>query len=238
MTPGRTASIQHPQITLFTSFNRGMRLEAIAALLGHQKMEMTLIYAKIANRVAADEYAAVSAKIDALYGQPPALAGRLRDHRHGPAAPRSPRPDARQRAVHPPRRAGLPDGIGLRDLRLLPHRHPVSARPGPPARPRPPGSGQIYQFWASCAPGQAIVRHFVLSGGPSSSRLSEERSGCRSPIDVGGSPASVNVDRMRSNSVLMQLLDVLANVHCGGRRWICPKSRPACSSRNQQSKPT
>jgi hypothetical protein len=50
-----------------------MRLEAIAALLGHQKMEMTLIYAKIANRVVADEYAAVSAKIDALYGQPPAL---------------------------------------------------------------------------------------------------------------------------------------------------------------------
>src|SRR5690242_13098094 len=50
-----------------------MRLEAIAALLGHQKMEMTLIYAKIANRAVADEYAAVSAKIDALYGQPPAL---------------------------------------------------------------------------------------------------------------------------------------------------------------------
>jgi len=50
-----------------------MRLEAIAALLGHRKMEMTLIYAKIANRVVADEYAAVSAKIDALYGQPPQL---------------------------------------------------------------------------------------------------------------------------------------------------------------------
>ena len=55
------------------AINRGMRLEAIAALLGHQKMEMTLIYAKIANRVVADEYAAVSAKIDALYGQPPEL---------------------------------------------------------------------------------------------------------------------------------------------------------------------
>jgi site-specific recombinase XerD len=55
------------------AINRGMRLEAIAALLGHRKMEMTLIYAKIANRVVADEYAAVSAKIDALYGQPPAL---------------------------------------------------------------------------------------------------------------------------------------------------------------------
>jgi hypothetical protein len=36
-------------------------------------MEMTVIYARIANRVVADEYAAVSAKIDALYGQPPAL---------------------------------------------------------------------------------------------------------------------------------------------------------------------
>jgi site-specific recombinase XerD len=27
------------------AINRGMRLEAIAALLGHRKMEMTLIYA-------------------------------------------------------------------------------------------------------------------------------------------------------------------------------------------------
>jgi hypothetical protein len=46
-----------------------MRLEAIAALLGHRSMEMTLIYARIADRVVADEYRAVSAKIDALYGQ-------------------------------------------------------------------------------------------------------------------------------------------------------------------------
>jgi site-specific recombinase XerD len=76
---GRAAGVPgvHPhrlRHTLATqAINRGMRLEAIAALLGHQKMEMTLIYAKIANRVVADEYAAVSAKIDALYGQPPAL---------------------------------------------------------------------------------------------------------------------------------------------------------------------
>lgn len=75
---GRAAGVPgvHPhrlRHTLATqATNRGMRLEAIAALLGHQKMEMTLIYAKIANRVVADEYAAVSAKIDALYGQPPA----------------------------------------------------------------------------------------------------------------------------------------------------------------------
>jgi hypothetical protein len=64
----------HPHRLRHTlAINRGMRLEAIAALLGHQKMEMTLIYARIANRVVADEYAAVSAKIDALYGQPPQL---------------------------------------------------------------------------------------------------------------------------------------------------------------------
>ena len=46
-----------------------MRLEAIAALLGHRSMEMTLTYARIADRVVADEYAAVTAQIDALYGQ-------------------------------------------------------------------------------------------------------------------------------------------------------------------------
>jgi hypothetical protein len=76
---GRVAGVEgvHPhrlRHTLATqAINRGMRLEAIAALLGHRKMEMTLIYARIANRVVADEYAAVSAQIDALYGQPPEL---------------------------------------------------------------------------------------------------------------------------------------------------------------------
>jgi site-specific recombinase XerD len=76
---GRAAGVPgvHPhrlRHTLATqAINRGMRLGAIAALLGHRKMEMTLIYARIANRVVADEYAAVSASIDALYGQPPEL---------------------------------------------------------------------------------------------------------------------------------------------------------------------
>src|SRR5688572_2675996 len=56
------------------AMNRGMRLEAIAALLGHRSMHMTLTYARIADRVVADEYAAVSAQIDALYGQHLAVA--------------------------------------------------------------------------------------------------------------------------------------------------------------------
>jgi site-specific recombinase XerD len=49
------------------AINRGMRLEAIAALLGHRSLEMTLVYAKITDRVVADQYASVCEQIDALY---------------------------------------------------------------------------------------------------------------------------------------------------------------------------
>jgi site-specific recombinase XerD len=52
------------------AINRGMSLEAIAALLGHKSMRMTMVYAKIANRTVADEYFAVSEKVEALYDQP------------------------------------------------------------------------------------------------------------------------------------------------------------------------
>jgi hypothetical protein len=45
-----------------------MPLEAIATLK-HRCIDMTLTYARIADRVVADHYAAVSAKVDALYGQ-------------------------------------------------------------------------------------------------------------------------------------------------------------------------
>lgn len=49
------------------AINRGMRLEAIAAMLGHRSLHMTMVYARIANRTVADEYAAAQAKVDALY---------------------------------------------------------------------------------------------------------------------------------------------------------------------------
>jgi site-specific recombinase XerD len=54
------------------AINRGMTLEAIAALLGHRSLDMTLRYAKIANRTVADEYFAVTEKVESLYqqGQP------------------------------------------------------------------------------------------------------------------------------------------------------------------------
>src|SRR5205814_8093924 len=51
------------------AINRGMSLEAIAAMLGHRSLDMTLRYAKIASRTVADEYFAVTEKAGALYGQ-------------------------------------------------------------------------------------------------------------------------------------------------------------------------
>jgi len=51
------------------ALNRGMSLEAIAAMLGHRSMDMTLRYAKIANRTVADEYFAVTDQVDALYAK-------------------------------------------------------------------------------------------------------------------------------------------------------------------------
>jgi integrase len=49
------------------AINRGMSLEAIAALLGHRSMRMSMVYARIADRTVADEYHAVSEKVEALY---------------------------------------------------------------------------------------------------------------------------------------------------------------------------
>ena len=47
-----------------------MSLEAIAALLGHKSMRMTMVYARISNRTVADEYFKVSEQVEALYDAP------------------------------------------------------------------------------------------------------------------------------------------------------------------------
>jgi integrase/recombinase XerD len=52
------------------AINRGMSLDAIAALLGHKTLAMTMIYARIADKTVADEYFSVTEKVEALYGQP------------------------------------------------------------------------------------------------------------------------------------------------------------------------
>jgi len=49
------------------AINRGMSLEAIAALLGHRSLTMTLTYARIANRTVQEQYSSVCADLDTLY---------------------------------------------------------------------------------------------------------------------------------------------------------------------------
>ena len=55
------------------AINRGMSLEAIAALLGHKSMRMTMVSAKISNRTVANEYFKVSEQVEALYDAPKEL---------------------------------------------------------------------------------------------------------------------------------------------------------------------
>jgi integrase len=55
------------------AINRGMTLEAIAAMLGHKTLRMTLVYARIADRTVADAYDRVTNDIDALYTRPSGL---------------------------------------------------------------------------------------------------------------------------------------------------------------------
>ena len=53
------------------AINRGMSIEAIAAMLGHRSLDMTRRYAQIADRTVADAYFDVTDKVDALYDAQP-----------------------------------------------------------------------------------------------------------------------------------------------------------------------
>jgi integrase len=55
------------------AINRGMSLEAIAAMLGHKTLRMTLVYARIADRTVADAYDRVTQEVDAIYTKPAGL---------------------------------------------------------------------------------------------------------------------------------------------------------------------
>jgi site-specific recombinase XerD len=75
----KTAGIGHVhphqlRHTLATqAINRGMSLEAVAAMLGHKTLRMTLVYARVADQTIADAYDAVSDQVDALYTKPNGL---------------------------------------------------------------------------------------------------------------------------------------------------------------------
>ena len=51
------------------AINRGMSLEAIAALLGHKSMRMTMTYARISDRTVADEYFRVTEAVESNHGR-------------------------------------------------------------------------------------------------------------------------------------------------------------------------
>jgi integrase len=70
---GHTTPHQLRHTLATQAINRGMSLEALAALLGHRSLRMTLVYARIADRTVADEYFSVSEKVEALYDQPKEL---------------------------------------------------------------------------------------------------------------------------------------------------------------------
>ena len=55
--------LRHPLAT--QCLNRGMSLEAIAALLGHRSPRMTLVYARIADTVVADQYFTATRAVEA-----------------------------------------------------------------------------------------------------------------------------------------------------------------------------
>ncbi len=119
------------------AINRGMTLEAIAEMLGHKTLRMTLVYARIVDRTVADAYDRVTNDIDALYTKPTGL----RSAPDGTAAMAAPRcrvrpQTPRQRTLHPTRPARLPIRIDLRILRLLLHQPVVRPGPRSPTRPR------------------------------------------------------------------------------------------------------
>src|SRR5947209_15928322 len=70
---GRASPHQLRHTLATQAINRGMSLEAIAALLGHRSLSMTMVYARIADRTVANEYFKVSEKVEALYDQPKRL---------------------------------------------------------------------------------------------------------------------------------------------------------------------
>lgn len=61
---GRVTPHQLRHTLATQAVNRGMSLESIAAMLGHRSMEMTLVYARIANRTVEKEYFNVTRQLD------------------------------------------------------------------------------------------------------------------------------------------------------------------------------
>ena len=117
------------------AINRGMSIEAIAAMLGHKSLDMTLVYAKIANRTVAEEYFTVAEKVEALYAQPAQLSA----EDLGPNMARLNREHHRMLGngyCVRPEDHGLPVREHLRVLHVLPDHHRVPTHLARPTRRR------------------------------------------------------------------------------------------------------
>src|SRR5260370_13109608 len=83
-----TASAERRRTLATQAVNRGMSIDAIAALLGHKSLAMTMVYARIADKTVAEEYFSVSTKVESLYGQPRSLPANHEGRRCASFAPR------------------------------------------------------------------------------------------------------------------------------------------------------
>ena len=117
------------------SINRGMSLEAIAALLGHRSMDMTLIYARISDDTVADAYFKVTEAVEAqYYGLSGAAAPRAGDTER--AVSERPQSIARQWSLHEAGSSRLRLRERLRTVRVLRDRTAVPHHLEAPAQAR------------------------------------------------------------------------------------------------------
>ena len=117
------------------AINRGMSLEAIAALLGHRSMRMTMTYARISDRTVADEYFRLTEAVEANYGRTHALPDdAVGANMRRLAADR--RRNVGERDVHPSGRPRLLVRVGLRALQFLRDRAAVHPDPSASAGSR------------------------------------------------------------------------------------------------------
>lgn len=116
------------------SINNGMSLEAIAQMLGHRSMRMTLVYARIADRTVAEEYFAVSEKVEALYDRAAHLPA---DTESAEMLKLRQQMNSRMlgnRPLRPPRRDGLSLRVHLRVLHILRDHHRIQTHAAAPTR--------------------------------------------------------------------------------------------------------
>ena len=133
------------------AINRGMTIDVIAVLLGHRSLDMTRRYAQISNQVVAAEYAAVAAKVEALYTTGDELDADAIGPKMRTRPRRGPPPTLGQRLVPTTSAARLQLRVDLRDLR--PFQRPTTpsspscsanaTTPPPTTRPPEPNSSPI-----------------------------------------------------------------------------------------------